>query len=407
MMREWRSPWVTTPTLFLGTCIAFGVGYVTSNFLKNCLQSISTDDISTLLSLYPNQKDFDQSKGYCVSLSEIKLALQRISAHIHRTPLLTSMELNKRAGSGVRLFFKCELFQKTGSFKIRGATNACFSLSDAEASKGLLTHSSGNHAQAVALAAKNRGIPAYIVMPENAPAPKRAAVEHTYNAKVFICESTNAERAAMAEEKQQEYGAAFIHPSNNPTVIAGQGTIALEMLAQISEMLNNGEKLDAIIIPIGGGGMISGMAVAAKSLQPGIRIFGAEPIGADDSYTLKNAKNSDEQFETYGKCSRHSHGKPFTCADGLKTVLKENNWPIVRDLVDEIFRVSEEEILSASELIYSRMKLAIEPSAGTGVAVALSKNFQSLGLKRVGVVLCGGNIEISPLFTPLREKFVG
>ena len=339
------------------------------------------------------------SSKYCCSLKDIQRAAKRIEKYVHKTPILTCGDLDEKAGA--KLFFKCELFQKTGSFKIRGAANACFSLSDEKAKRGLVTHSSGNHAQAVAYAAKCRSIPAYIVMPNNAPIPKKNAVLHTYGARVFECVPTNEAREKLAEEKRKEYSAELIHPSNDKRVIAGQGTIGLELIQQIRDMCEGSPDLDAIIVPLGGGGMLSGITVAVKSIAPNVRVYGVEPENASDA---KRAKEAGEAAWT-GR-SIHVAGPPKTCADGLRTVLRENNWPIVRDLVDEIFCVSEEDIIDAMELVISRMKLAIEPSAATGVALALSKEFRALGHGRIGVVLCGGNADYSPIFKSLREKFV-
>eukprot|EP00940_MAST-03C_sp_MAST-3C-sp2_P003336 g3336.t1 len=222
---------------------------------------------------------------YCCDLRDIKLAYARIKPYVHETPIMTCADLDARAGA--QLFFKCELFQKTGSFKIRGATNACFSLSDEKAERGLVTHSSGNHAQAVALAARWRGVPAYIVMPNNAPIPKRNAVTNAYGAHVFECEPTNEARERLADEKQKEYDAELIHPSNDPRVIAGQGTIGLEMMRQLEDM--GIENLDALIVPLGGGGMLSGIATAVKALESSVRVYGAEPTNASDAKRAKAA----------------------------------------------------------------------------------------------------------------------
>ena len=261
---------------------------------------------------------------HSVTLAHVRAAATRIEAHVHRTPVMTCSALDALAGRS--LFCKCELFQKTGSFKIRGATNAIFSLSDEAASRGVTTHSSGNHAQAIALAAKARGIHAKIVMPSNAPAVKKRAVLG-YGAEVVECEPTGAARQAAADAIVAETGAYFVHPSNNPVVIAGQGTIALELLDQIAD-------LDAIIVPIGGGGMCSGIAAAAKGLNPLIKIYAAEPAGAADAFRSKEG----------GALVGHLPEGPRTVADGLRTTMGDNNWPIVRDLVDRVFLVEEDDV---------------------------------------------------------------
>jgi threonine dehydratase/serine racemase len=322
--------------------------------------------------------------SYAICLADVQAAALRIKAHVHVTPVMTCSALDELAGRS--LFCKCELFQRGGSFKIRGATNAVMSLSDEAAARGVTTHSSGNHAQAIALAAKARGIGAKIVMPSNAPAVKKRAVLG-YGAEVIECESTGAARQAAADLVVAETGAYFVHPSNNPTVMAGQGTIALELLEQVAD-------LDAVIVPIGGGGMMSGIVTAVKGLNPSIKVYAAEPAGAADAYRSKEG----------GVLVGHPPGGPSTIADGLRTTLGTNTFPIVRDLVDEIFLVEEEEIVAAMRLVWERMKLCIEPSAAVGVAVALSAAFKALPLDgpdgcgaRVGVILCGGNTNLDAL----------
>ncbi len=317
---------------------------------------------------------------YAASLASVKEASARISGHAKVTPVLTCSTLDGMmpGASERKLFFKCELFQKGGAFKFRGACNAVMSLTDEVAARGVCTHSSGNHAQAVSLAARARGVPAHIVMPDNAPAVKQAAVKG-YGASVTFCPQV--ERAATAEQVVKATGAEFIHPSNDPRVISGQGTIALELLSQTADA-----PLDAIIVPLGGGGLISGIAVAAKAINPAIRIFGAEPASANDAYRSKHVEK---------RLVGHEDGGPNTVADGLRTTLGSNTWPIVRDLVERIITVDEDAIIRCTRLVWERMKLCIEPSAGVGVAVALSEEFASLkGMKRVGVVLCGGNIDL-------------
>eukprot|EP00658_Telonema_sp_P-2_P070846 TRINITY_DN60231_c0_g2_i1.p1 TRINITY_DN60231_c0_g2~~TRINITY_DN60231_c0_g2_i1.p1 ORF type:complete len:269 (-),score=69.05 TRINITY_DN60231_c0_g2_i1:410-1216(-) len=265
--------------------------------------------------------------------------------------------------------------------------NAVLSLKEDALDKGVLTHSSGNHAQAVALAARERGIPAHIVMPSDAPEVKKSAVLG-YGARVVECCPT--EREATAEAVRIETGGSLIHPSNEPMVIAGQGTMALELFEQLAD---KNEKdvcpLDVLVVPLGGGGMISGICAAAKGRYPKLRILAAEPSGADDGYRSKIS----------GKMEPHREGHPSTVADGLKTTLGPNTWPYVRDMVEEVILVEEKEIVAATKLVWERMKLVIEPSAGVGVAVVLSKDFLGRVPKgsRVGVVLCGGNVDLDQL----------
>ncbi len=337
---------------------------------------------------------------YPVTVEDVQAARARISQYVNLTPVLTSATMDRLAGEAqgkmsdtnthdpTRLFFKCENFQKTGSFKCRGAHNAVFSLDEATALRGVVTHSSGNHAQAVALAAKNRCIKATIVMPNTAPAIKKAGVLG-YGASVVECE--NSMRQQTADETCVETGGLFIHPSNEPKVIAGQGTLGLELLEQVQ---TSDEKcpLDAIIVPLGGGGLISGICAAAKGMYPEIKIYGAEPERADDSYRSKQT----------GKICHHGENGASTIADGLRTTLGTNTFLYVRDFVDEVFLVSEQDIVNGMKLAYERMKIVIEPSAGTGIAVALSKHFwKRTGLPkgaRVGIIICGGNIDFKDFF---------
>lgn len=308
-----------------------------------------------------------------LTLQKIQAAALQIQPFVHKTPIHTSKTLDEM--SGCSLFFKCENFQKTGSFKYRGATNAVLQLDKVQAKRGVVTHSSGNHAQALALAAKVHGIPAYIVMPHTAPAVKKQAVIG-YGGQVIECEPTLAAREKSANEIVQATGGTLIPPFDHYDVIAGQGTIALELFAQL-------HSLDAIVVPVGGGGMISGISYASKSLHPNIRIFGAEPSNVNDAYQSKRLGSRQPQIM-----------QP-TIADGLTTSLGEYTWPIVRDYVDEILTVSEEEIRSAQLLIWERMKLVIEPSAGVGVAVVLKPEYRHcFAGKNVAVVLCGGNTAI-------------
>ena len=299
--------------------------------------------------------------AYAADLDSIRAAQRRIDPFIRRTPVLTSATLD--AMSGRRLWFKCELFQRTGSFKFRGATNAVRMLDDAAAAGGVVTHSSGNHAQALALAAKMRGIPAHVVMPSISAEIKKAAVRG-YGASIVECDPTIAAREATAARVIAETGGTMIPPYNHPDVIAGQGTVALELLDECPQ-------LDAIVVPLGGGGMISGIAIAAKALKPSIRIIGAEPELAGDAAASKRTGSIQPQMP------------PVTIADGL---------------VDEIVLVSEADIAAHMRLVWERMKLTIEPSAAVGVAVACGDWMRKQkDHADVGVVLCGGNVDLSSL----------
>jgi threonine dehydratase len=307
-------------------------------------------------------------------LEAIRSADVRIRPHIHRTPVFTCAAFNARAGA--RLFFKCENLQRTGSFKIRGAVNAVFSLSAPEAEGGVITHSSGNHAAALALAARLRGIVAWIVMPSNAPRVKRLAVE-AYGGRVTECEPTMAAREAKAKELMERSGAKLIHPYNDLRIIAGQATAALELLDEIPD-------LDMIVAPVSGGGLVSGTAIAAKSLRPAIRVIGAEPRNADDAFRSLAA----------GRIARASRAE--TIADGLRASLGPLTFSILRERVDEIALASEDEIIAAMRLVWERMKLVVEPSAAVAVAPLLNRKIQAQG-KKVGVILSGGNLDLANL----------
>ncbi|NXO53960.1 SRR racemase, partial [Aramus guarauna] len=303
---------------------------------------------------------------------------------LHRTPLLSSRSLDRLAGR--RLLFKCELFQRTGSFKIRGALNAVRSLVEESQRAGaglpqaVVTHSSGNHGQALACAAQAEGIPAYIVVPRTAPRCKQAAIR-AYGATLVPCEPSDKSRAETAARVVQETGGVMVHPNQEPAVMAGQGTIALEVLEQAPEV-------NAVVVPVGGGGMIAGIAVAIKALRPDVKVFAAEPCNADDCY----------QSKIRGELTPNRH-PPNTIADAVKTSIGPNTWPIIKDLVDDVLTVSEDEIKQATRLVWERMKLLIEPTAGVGVAAVLSKQFQAVpqDVENVCVVLCGGNVDLSSL----------
>ena len=281
--------------------------------------------------------------------------------------------------AGRQLFFKCENLQKVGAFKMRGALNAVLCLDDKAASRGVVTHSSGNFAQALALSAKLRGIPAHIVMPSTAPAVKQAAVRG-YGGRIILCEPTLQARTAAADRVVQETGGTLLHPYDHLDVIAGQGTVGLELMEQVAP------GLDAVIAPVGGGGLIGGIAVAVKGANPEVSVFAAEPAGADDA---ARSKAAGELIEQSG---------PDTVADGLLTSLGEHTWPLVRDLVDRIFVVDDDAIIAAMRLVWERMKLVIEPSAAVPVAAVLSERFREVaGGERIGIVLSGGNVDLERL----------
>jgi len=307
-------------------------------------------------------------------LQSIRDAHQRIAARIHRTPVLTSSSLNEIAGAEV--YFKCENLQKTGSFKIRGATNAVFSLSDEEAKHGVAAPSSGNHAAALALAARWRGIPAFLVMPSNSSPVKKRAVE-AYGGEITECEPNVASREATASEVIRHTGAHLVHPYNDARVIAGQGTAALELLEQVPN-------LDVVITPVSGGGLLSGTAIAAKSLRPDIRVIGGEPLNADD--TARSLAS--------GKIEPVS--KAHTMADGLRASLCPLTFAILRERVDEISLVSEEEIVSTMLLLWERMKIVVEPSGAVAAAPVLGRKIRGEG-RRIGVILSGGNLDLLDL----------
>ena len=313
---------------------------------------------------------------YAASIDDIRAAAGRIKGVGHRTPILTSQTLDEMAGR--KLFFKCENFQKVGAFKLRGGWNAISMLSDEEAAKGVCTHSSGNHAQAVAFSAMKRGIASYIVMPNNVPDVKLDAVKG-YGANIILCEPTLEARETTLDEITKKTGAQVVHPFNNPNVIAGQGTAALEMIEDLGT-------LDAIIAPIGGGGLMSGTCIATRSLLPETKLFGAEPAGADDAYrSLKEGKIIPQT-------------NPDTICDGLLTSLGEYTWNILKDHLEAIYTVTDDEVINAMRLIWERMKIIIEPSSATAVAVALKSEFKALeGLEKVGIILTGGNVELSKL----------
>ncbi len=310
---------------------------------------------------------------FAVSFADVQSAVGTIQPYAHRTPVVTCDTLNQM--SGAELFFKCENFQKVGAFKYRGACNAVFQLSEEDAANGVVTHSSGNHAQALALAGRTRGIQAHIVMPTTAPAVKRSAVEG-YGANVIECEPTLEARETTAKQVQSETGATFIHPYNHPHVIAGQGTAALELLEEVADVTT-------IVAPVGGGGLISGTCIATKGIDSTIDVIAAEPLGADDA---ARSKAAGELLPQSG---------PNTIADGLLTGLGDLTWPYVRDQVSEVRTVTEEEIISAMRLFWERAKIVIEPSSATALAVALKTNWPANS--RVGIIISGGNVDLAKL----------
>ena len=312
-------------------------------------------------------------------LGDIRATHLRIQSYINKTPVLTCTSLDRMVGA--RLFFKCENFQKTGAFKFRGACNAVFLLSDEQASRGVLTHSSGNFAAALASAAAKRGVSARIVMPSNAPEVKVAAVKG-YGGVITFCEPTLESRETTAKRILRETGATFIHPYNDYHIIAGQGTAALELMEEIPD-------LDFILAPVGGGGLLSGTAIAAKGLNPKIRVIGCEPKNADDAHRSMKA----------GRIIPSEN--PNTIADGLRTSLGDKTFPIIHDLVDEVLLATEEEIITAMQHIFERMKIVAEPSAAVPLAVLLASQLDVAG-KEVGVILSGGNTDFSRFFEGLR-----
>ena len=309
-----------------------------------------------------------------VSILEIQEAAARIAGRVHRTPVLSCGALD--AAAGARLFFKCENFQKVGAFKMRGATNAVFSLEDREAVRGVATHSSGNHAQALALAARLRGVPAFVVMPTSAPAVKRAAVAG-YGAEIIDCKPTLQAREETLAAVVDRTGAAFIHPYDDERVIAGQGTAALELLEEVPD-------LDLVMTPVGGGGLLSGTAVACAAQRKPPRVIAAEPEGADDACRSLAAGRIIPSVD------------PRTVCDGLLTSLGVRTFPIIRDHVSAIWSVPDSGTIAAMRLIFERMKIVIEPSSAVCLAAVLARPQEVAGL-RLGIILSGGNVDLDHL----------
>lgn len=316
----------------------------------------------------------DTNTMYIPTLADMLLAHERIKPHIHRTPVLTSTYFNDLTGA--ELFFKCENFQKAGAFKVRGASNAVFGLSDDQAKHGVATHSSGNHALSLSYAAGRRGIPCHVVMPHTAPAAKKAAVRG-YGGIITECDPSTSSREATFARVQAETGAEFVHPYNDPRVIAGQGTCSKELIEQV-------DGLDIVIAPIGGGGMISGTCLTLSNLAPDIRIIAAEPEQADDAYRSFKAGHI------------IADDAPQTIADGLKVPLKELTWHFVSTHVTDILTASEDEIIDAMKLTWQRMKFVMEASCAVPLATIL-KNKDRFAGQRVGVIITGGNVDLATL----------
>jgi threonine dehydratase len=309
-----------------------------------------------------------------VSLADVQAAAERIAPYVHRTPVLHSHRLDEILGA--RVLFKCENMQRIGAFKARGAHNAVFALSEQDAARGVVTHSSGNHAAALSLAAANRGVSAYIVMPSNAPKAKIESVRRLGGI-ISFCEPTNAAREAGAADIGARTGAVLVHPYDDVNVIAGQGTAALELLTDHPD-------LDAVLAPVGGGGLMSGTAVVARALKPSIKVWASEPLQADDAW------------RSWTTGVRTAGDPPNTIADGLRVTLGENGHVILGALLDEFARVSEAGIVSSMRLVWEVLKSIIEPSAAVPVAALLERGLPSDGTK-VGIILTGGNVDLDRL----------
>jgi threonine dehydratase len=309
-----------------------------------------------------------------VTLADVRAARERIAPHIHRTPVLRSSLIDREVNAA--LFFKCENFQKVGAFKARGACNAVFSLSDAEAERGVVTHSSGNHGAALAWASAKRGVKATVVVPRTAPEAKKRAID-AYGARIIYCEPTIAARETTVAKEIAAHHYTLVHPFDNERVIAGQGTAALELLEDYPD-------LDMVIAPLGGGGLLSGTAIAAKGLKPAITVYGAEPQGADDG------------FRSYTSGTRVTEMTPRTVCDGLQTVLSERTFAIIRANVDGIGLASEAGVIAAMRMSWSLLKIIIEPSCAPPLAAIRESTIPVAG-KKVGIVLTGGNVDLDRL----------
>lgn len=311
---------------------------------------------------------------YIPTLADVVTAHSRIKPHIHCTPVLTSSFINSLVGA--ELFFKCENFQKAGAFKARGASNAVFGLSDEQAARGVATHSSGNHGTCLSYAAGRRDIRCTVVMPRTAPQAKKDAVRG-YGGRVVECEPSTSSREAVFADVVAETGAEFVHPYNDPRVIAGQATCSMELIEQV-------DRLDAVVAPIGGGGMVSGTCLTLSNLAPNVRVYAAEPEQADDAYRSFKAGYI------------IADDAPNTVADGLKVPLKELTWHFVRNHVTDILTASEEEIVDAMKLIWKRMKIIMEPSSAVPLATII-KNREVFAGQRIGIIITGGNVDLDTL----------
>lgn len=318
-----------------------------------------------------------------IDADDIRQASERLAPWIHRTPVMTSRTLDARCGGSV--FLKCENFQKVGAFKIRGATNALLQLGEAERARGVVTHSSGNHGQALAQAGRWLGVPVTVVMPRTAPAIKRAATEG-YGATVIPCEPTLAAREAAVAEQIDRHGFSLVHPFDDWRVIAGQGTAAWELLDQAGP-------LDVVLCPVGGGGLLAGTALAVKGRSPSTRVIGAEPKAADDALRSFVSGKLEPSYD------------PKTMADGLRTSLGERPFAVIRRHVDAIVTATEPEILDAMRFVWERLKLIIEPSCSVPVAPVLNRQLPVEGL-RVGIIITGGNVDLEPMFQALAAKWL-
>jgi threo-3-hydroxy-L-aspartate ammonia-lyase len=318
-----------------------------------------------------------------LDVNDIQAASERLAPWIHRTPVMTSRTLDGRCGGSV--FLKAENFQKVGAFKIRGAMNALLQLGEAEKARGVVTHSSGNHGQALAQAGQWLGVPVTVVMPSSAPGIKQAATEG-YGATVVPCEPTLAARESTVADQISRHGFTLIHPFDNWNVIAGQGTAAWELLEQAGP-------LDVVITPVGGGGLLAGAALTVKGRSPATRVVGAEPKAADDA--LRSLLSGTIQ----------PSNDPKTMADGLRTSLGERPFSIIRRHVDTIITATEPEILEAMRFVWERFKMIIEASCAVPVAPVLNRQFPVEGL-RVGIIITGGNVDLEPLFQALAAKWL-
>lgn len=311
---------------------------------------------------------------YIPSFDDVVAAHDRIRPYIHRTPVLTSSYFNELTGA--ELFFKCENFQKAGAFKVRGACNAVFGLSEEQARLGVCTHSSGNHALSLSYAAGRRGIPCNVVMPRTAPDAKKDAVRG-YGGVITECEPSTSSREEVFARVQTATGGEFVHPYNDPRVVAGQATCSRELLEQV-------DNLDAVIAPIGGGGMVSGTCLTMSSIAPGVDVYAAEP------------KNADDAFRSFKSGHIIADDAPETVADGLKVPLKDLTWHFVKNHVTDIFTATEDEIVEAMKLTWKRMKIVMEPSCAVPLATIL-KNKDVFRGRRIGVIITGGNVDLDKL----------